>query len=187
MCYRATPTSATGISPAEMLMGRKIKTTLPSLNRNLIPKCPDRALIRCKDAEAKQQQAYYFNKRHGVRDLPLLHRGDQILLKLDEDKTWKGPVSVMQESGTQRSYQVNLPRGGVVRRNRRHLQLVPPRAVSLSSDTKKVDSELKGTETKHQTLCHTQGNSKRVTTNTPEGQVVTRFGRGCKLVIRMNM
>ena len=153
MCYRATPTSATGISPAEMLMGRKIKTTLPSLNRNLTPKWPDRALIRRRDAEAKQQQAYY--KRHRVRDLPRLHHGDQVLLKLDEDKIWKCPVSVMQESGTQRSYQVNSPRGGVVRRNRRHLQLVPGTA-SLSSDTKEVDSELVGTEAKHQTLPYTE-------------------------------
>ena len=68
-------------------------------------------------------------------------------------------------------------------------QTTPTICTTKSSVTfhKKVDSELEGTETKHQTLCHTQGDSKEVTTNTPEGQVVTRFGRVCKRVIRINM
>ena len=67
MCYRATPTSS-GVSPAEMLMGRKIRTTLPSLEKNLIPKWPDRNLVRRRDEEAKQRQAFYFNRRHGVKE-----------------------------------------------------------------------------------------------------------------------
>lgn len=37
MCYRSTPCSTTGASPAVLLMGRKIRTTLPTLERNLQP------------------------------------------------------------------------------------------------------------------------------------------------------
>lgn len=99
MCYRATPMASTGLIPAELLMGRKMRTTLPSLKRNLVPKWPGEALIRRRDAEAKQLQAFY-NRRHGVKDLPLLQPGDQVLFKLDEDKTWKGPASVFRESCT---------------------------------------------------------------------------------------
>ena len=68
MCYRATPTSSTGVSPAEMLMGHKIRTTLSSFEKNLIPKWPDRNLVRRRDEEAKQRQAFYFNRRHGVKE-----------------------------------------------------------------------------------------------------------------------
>uniref|UniRef100_A0AAV2KPW2 Reverse transcriptase RNase H-like domain-containing protein n=1 Tax=Knipowitschia caucasica TaxID=637954 RepID=A0AAV2KPW2_KNICA len=94
MSYRATPTTSTGVSPAEMLMGRKIRTTLPSLKKNLIPKQPNRDLIRRRDEEAKQQQAFYYNRRHGARDLPPLHTGDHVLSKLDGEKVWKGRAGV---------------------------------------------------------------------------------------------
>ena len=135
MCYRATPTSSTGVSPAEMLMGRKIRTTLPSLEKNLIPKWPDRNLVRRRDEEAKQRQAFYFNRRNGVKELPTLRPGDQVLTKLDGEKVWKGPASVLQECSTPRSYQVESPGGGEVRRNRRHFQQVPPVTEGESIDT----------------------------------------------------
>lgn len=41
MTYRATSNSSTGASPAELLMGRKIRSTLPILQDNLKPSWPD--------------------------------------------------------------------------------------------------------------------------------------------------
>lgn len=38
MCYRSMPCVTTGVSPAELLMGSKIRTTLPTLERNLLPR-----------------------------------------------------------------------------------------------------------------------------------------------------
>uniref|UniRef100_A0A3Q3VS17 Uncharacterized protein n=1 Tax=Mola mola TaxID=94237 RepID=A0A3Q3VS17_MOLML len=35
MAYRSTPCSTTGYTPAEVMMGRKICTTLPALEKNL--------------------------------------------------------------------------------------------------------------------------------------------------------
>ncbi|KAL1254336.1 hypothetical protein QQF64_016565 [Cirrhinus molitorella] len=125
MCFRATPTSSTGVSLAELLMGRKIRTTLPTLPTNLKPKWPNKSSIKERDKAAKEKQAYYFNRRYGVKDLPVLKPGDSVLLKLDDEAKWKGPGTVLAESVTPRSYTVFSETEGEKRRNRRHLQLLP--------------------------------------------------------------
>lgn len=189
MCYRATPSSSTGVSPAELLMGRKIRTRLPSLKRHLVPKWPDKDLIRCRDEEAKRQQGFYFNRRHGVKDLPLLQPRDHVLMKLDQGKTWTGPASVISESCTSRSYQVNSPRGGEVRRNRRHLQLLPPGEVTRDTGTNAETMKAsvlppdKEPQSSNQRLCESDGFRKV----TPGSAIVTRSGRVSKPVIKLNM
>uniref|UniRef100_A0AAR2JBB0 Gypsy retrotransposon integrase-like protein 1 n=1 Tax=Pygocentrus nattereri TaxID=42514 RepID=A0AAR2JBB0_PYGNA len=70
MCHRSTPCTTTGVSPAELLMGRKIRTTLPILEKNLQPKWPNRKAVMQKDAVEKAKQAFYYNRRHGARLLP---------------------------------------------------------------------------------------------------------------------
>lgn len=101
--YRTTPHASTGVSPAEILMSRRLRNTLPTLERNLSPKWPDQRLIRRRDDAAKQQHAFYFNRRHGARNLPLLRPGDSVLVKLDEGKRWRIPATVVGQSATERS------------------------------------------------------------------------------------
>ncbi|KAK0156229.1 hypothetical protein N1851_000482 [Merluccius polli] len=64
LIYRSTPCSSTGYSPAELLMGRRIRTTLPTLEKNLQPKWPSRAAVKARDEQEKAKQAYYYNRRH---------------------------------------------------------------------------------------------------------------------------
>lgn len=46
MIYRASPHSSTGISPAELLMDRQIRTTLPILAKYLQPNRPSREYVQ---------------------------------------------------------------------------------------------------------------------------------------------
>ena len=53
MNYRATPHSSTGVSPTEALMGRRLRTKLPTLPRNLDPNPIDDDIVRRHDAATK--------------------------------------------------------------------------------------------------------------------------------------
>uniref|UniRef100_A0A3Q3IJT4 Uncharacterized protein n=1 Tax=Monopterus albus TaxID=43700 RepID=A0A3Q3IJT4_MONAL len=56
MSFRAMPATATGVSPAELLMGRRIQTTLPTLESNLVPQWPDLSIVRAKRDWQKSAQ-----------------------------------------------------------------------------------------------------------------------------------
>lgn len=137
MCYRPTPCATTGVSPAELVMGRKIRTTLPTSEKNLRSKWPNRKTVEQKDAGEKAKQAFYYNRRHGARPLPPLRPGDTVLTKLDREKAWVTPAVVSKECVTPRSYIINTPQGAVLRRNRRHrradLSSQPAQDTPLSS------------------------------------------------------
>lgn len=125
MCYRSTPCTTTGFSPAELIMGRKIRTTLPTLEKNLQPKWPNKKEVKQRDAGQKAKQAFYYDHRHGTKPLPPLHPGDAVLTKLDQEKAWATPAIISKESVIPRSYLAATTQGAVLRRNRRHLRLEP--------------------------------------------------------------
>ena len=122
MTHRATPHSATGYSPAELIMGRKMRTTLPIASENLKPKWPDHDQVKANDQQAKENNAYYHDR--GSRPLPPLRVGDTVRMKTSHDKTWSEPATVIQQHSTPRSYIVSTPTGRY-RRNRNHLLKVP--------------------------------------------------------------
>lgn len=87
LIYRSSPHSSTGVSPAELLMGRKIRSTLPILAKNLQPKWPNWQRVKAKDAVEKSKQAFHYNRRHGVKLLKPLQPGNPVLTRLDDQKT----------------------------------------------------------------------------------------------------
>ena len=129
MSYRATPHTATGVSPCQLMMGREIRTLLPTLESNLKQVLPSQQAVARKDEETKTNYRRHFDKRHGVRPLPELQPGDSVHVKLDQQKVWKTPGKVIARSPVPRSYMIQTP-NSVVRRNRRHLRTVnSPRSV----------------------------------------------------------
>ncbi|XP_060064760.1 uncharacterized protein K02A2.6-like [Ylistrum balloti] len=131
MAYRATPIVATGSSPSQLIMGRQIRTTVPVVEKKLVPKWPNAKNVRKRDTEYKRCYVYHYNRRHGVRDLPDLDIGDEVKVKLDGEKLWSAKGVVEEAYPEIRSYRVRTPKG-VYQRNRRHLQTIAPDDVRIT-------------------------------------------------------
>ena len=69
MAYRSTPRLECGYSPAQLLFGRNLHTTVPTIPGELTPKWPDLTKLKMHEEEKKQVQADYFNSRHRTRPL----------------------------------------------------------------------------------------------------------------------
>ncbi|XP_034023466.1 uncharacterized protein K02A2.6-like [Thalassophryne amazonica] len=183
MIYRSTPCSSTGFSPAELLMGRKIRTTLPTLEKNLRSWWPSRAAVKEKDDREKAKQAYYYNRRHGARSLPVLQPGDVVRSKLDHEKSWSRSAVVSGESTTPRSLVIKTQQGAELRRNRRHLRPEPVSQSSLPAISDNTETDT------HSAVSETVPSSQSVTppVSLIPGQTVTRSGRVCKPVNRLDL
>ncbi len=78
LSYRATPLPWCGISPAELLMGRKIRSSLPQSSVSLTPRWSYLPEFRQRDADQKRRQKRDFDNRHRVRDLPALPNDTEV-------------------------------------------------------------------------------------------------------------
>ncbi|KAK9543151.1 hypothetical protein VZT92_000950 [Zoarces viviparus] len=114
LAYRDTPLQS-GYSPAKLLMGRRLHTTVPTLPSQLGPALPDSITFASKEKEKGISDAENYNRRHRVKTLSVLSPGEQVWVT---DAKLSG--TVLQHHSTPRSYLVDLPQG-VVRRNRQHL------------------------------------------------------------------
>lgn len=126
LTYRDTPGVA-GVSPAMLLMGRRLQTRLPALPQRLAPVQPSHERFRAQDSRNKVRQARDFNRRHNARSLNPLKPGDSV---------WVTDAScqarVLSPAQRPRSYVVETPKG-ILQRNRRHLVPFSPTVTARES------------------------------------------------------
>ncbi|KAL5475949.1 hypothetical protein EMCRGX_G025829 [Ephydatia muelleri] len=65
LSYRATPLQNC-YSPAELLMSRKLRTTVPIIEQESVPKVPNRSVVRETKSQAKGLQKNHFDHHHRV-------------------------------------------------------------------------------------------------------------------------
>lgn len=128
MEYRATPL-ANGYSHAELLMGRKLRTTVPVIPSVLNPGWMDLNRLKEEEKVSREKQGKQLNKRHRAYDLPQLHPGESVWIS---DTREKGTVIMSAE--TPRSYLVDSPKG-ILHRNLSPLvptPVAPPSVAAIS-------------------------------------------------------
>ena len=127
LAYRTTPLRS-GFSPAELLMGRKLRTTVPTFHENLIPKWPDMdKLQKSENIQRQQQQQQHFNVKHRAKLSPPLSAGAEVKIANYDD------TGVVQgKTNSPRQYVVQTPTS-TLRRNWVHLVPLPDSNPSESS------------------------------------------------------
>ncbi|XP_077516529.1 uncharacterized protein LOC144126328 [Amblyomma americanum] len=136
LTYRDTP-GVSGVSPAQLLMGRKLQTRLPGLPERLLPALPSNETFRAQDSATKVQQGNNYNCSHSASPLSPLKPGDDVRVK---DIGCSGRV--LSPAQRPRSYVVETP-GCILQRNR-HLvrfstgQNIPEQAATSPSKLERL-------------------------------------------------
>ena len=107
MGYRSTPLETTGVSPAQLFLGRNIRTRVPVVKLQLIPKWPDLAKVAARDAAMKQRSATNYNNQHGARLLLKLMPGTEIQMCNPSDGKWSSEPATVEKQLSGRSYLVH--------------------------------------------------------------------------------
>ena len=87
-------------SPSELLMARKLCTTLPITSNQLKPTLPDVIRIRKKEKELRERMKRNFDKHHEARNLEPLLPGDNVWIPGNNSG------GIVQEETNPRSYNV---------------------------------------------------------------------------------
>ena len=121
LIYRTTPLPWCNLSPSKLLMGRQLRSNLPLMNKNLIPDWTYLEKFKKMDKEFKGKQKRNYDRHHQVKTLPHIPENTSVWVTTEGKRI---PGQVVTRTEEPRSYLVETP-GGVLRRNRHHLNPVP--------------------------------------------------------------
>lgn len=116
LAYRSTPLE-NGQSPAQMLMNRRIRSSLP-IHPSMMSNDNNSSVVERKIEQKMKQKEYY---DHGTRALSHLSSGDRVRIKDHQTNLWSQDATVVK-AVTPHSYKVETDHGTTLRRNRRNLR-----------------------------------------------------------------
>ena len=137
IAYRSTPHTTAGVSPAELLFGRKIRTKLPEFRKDNVA-----SEVRDRDSEMKAKAKLYADeKRHA--EYSDLVPGDEVLLKQERQNKLSTPFApelydVVSRNGS--SIVIKSPESVLYERNKARLKKYEAEAVDPPAVENAVDA-----------------------------------------------
>ena len=127
--YRNAPVDSIA-SPAQMLRSRRLRSTLPCVDAQMIPKVVDQAEAVSKLRSKQLKQKYFYDRN--ATPLPNLKEGDVVRVQMSPQSQWT-PGVVKSKSNTPRSFVIGT-HNGTYRRNRRHIMRTSVLPDSVETD-----------------------------------------------------
>uniref|UniRef100_A0A8C1P7C4 Integrase catalytic domain-containing protein n=1 Tax=Cyprinus carpio TaxID=7962 RepID=A0A8C1P7C4_CYPCA len=131
--YRNTPMEGIGLSPALLLMGRRLRTKLPTSSALLTTDTMSQVHEQLKQRQKKQKQNYDRMAKY----LPDLQPGEDI--RMQKGDSWKPAVVLEKHDSFMKAFIVKTPDGKLFRRNRIHLRKT--RETDSSTFEKSIDMD----------------------------------------------
>ncbi|CAG7730844.1 unnamed protein product [Allacma fusca] len=126
--YRTTPLE-NGYSPAQLLMGRRLKGTIPTTVEKLLLEVIDKEKVAVFEENSREKQKLHFDRRHNVVVKNDFQEGEMLWVK--DRRSW-GVVD--QKAETPRSYIITTPDGSYRRNSsflvRTHRVVAPSQSLS---------------------------------------------------------
>ena len=110
LLYRSTPLSWCQHSPAKLLIGRQIRSTLPIPTKSLIPEWPDLQKFRKVDEQFKQKQKKNFDRRHHAIELPIFNDDEPAAVFVATERGTNPTPGRIVQTTRARSYKYKHPR-----------------------------------------------------------------------------
>ena len=136
LAYRTTPIQGGQFSPAELLMSRKLRTTVPTTRAARTPRVPKQSLVRSREQEQKDNQKQAFDHHHGVRKLTDLSPGDTVWLPERQQE------ATVEDEVAPESYALVTSEGGSYRRNRQAINKLPDPSPQVETATCRHSSSI---------------------------------------------
>lgn len=160
LSYRASPLEC-GLSPGELLMKRRLRTTLPScVKQKKHPK------LEQKLRQQKMMQKTFYDRT--AKQLPPLSRDDSV--RIESPEGWMTRATVLQKVAPQ-SYTVRTKEGQIIRRNRRSLLKTPGTVADQELSEAQTESKPNSTSTEN---CNTDTYTESQTQALTPGETVIR-------------
>lgn len=86
------------------MIGRQIRTSVPTLESNLQPEWPDLHQVRKVGSKNKTSYQKYFNKNNNVRTLPDIPPAASVAVKLNNERGWIRSGTLLKKCESPRSY-----------------------------------------------------------------------------------
>ena len=171
--FRNTPITGMELSPAQLLMSRRLQSAL-LMTRSLLTPAVSRDASK-QLAKRQEQQERYYNR--GTRRLPSLSEGDTVRYKCGS--VWQPAIVVSKHPTAPRSYLIRNSQQHVLRRNRRHLKQtneLPPKD-HIIYDNNDDDDEISSNSPPTNCDENTSPVDSNRHSESSNGQRVSRYGR----------